>query len=269
MYWSEEEVEEYTRYPSEGSASDLGSPIYFVAQNELDQNEIMADIVKDIEDKGYDYAPIRPYKSREFYEVETGEVYSIDEEQYVNYNDIMLYCINILTEYPFAVVRHPDPDSWMVVTHADINTRAAKEYLFSYYAETAKTVSELIKEKYGLDEIQMVYQDVRSRGRALDRWQNAVNENVDLHPVEFMAIADLKEIVRDNEDLMEKLGFPSKTRCKIAFDTVEKYRNKVMHGNRSVISSEEDVENLVKSLEFACEIAVNAGGVGPDSDIPR
>lgn len=268
MYWSEEEVENYIRYPSEGSATELGSPIYFIAQNEFHQDEVMVGLVDDLKENGYDYAPIRPYRSREYYEVETGEVHSTDEEQYVRYNEIMLYCINILTEYPFALITHPDSDSWRITTPADLNTRTAKEFLFTYYAETAKAVSDLIKEQYDVNEIQEVYEDVRPGGGAVDRWRNAVDENVDLHPVEFMSIADLKEIVRNNERLLEELGFPSKTQCKKAFDLVEKYRNTVMHGNRSVISSEEDVEYLVESLEIACEIAVNAGGDGPGSDIP-
>lgn len=268
MYWREEEVEDYIRYPSEGGAEELGSPIYFVAQNELDQDEMMAEIVDNLKENGYDYAPIRPYRSHEYYERVTGEVHSTDEEQYVRYNEIMLYCINILTEYPFALVTHPDSDSWRIVTAADLNTRTAKEYLFTYYAETAKAVSDLIKEEYVVDEIQEIYEDVRSKGEAIDWWRNAVDENVNLHPVEFMSIADLKEIVRNNESLLEDLNFRSKTQCKKDFDMVEKYRNKVMHGNRSVISSEEDVKNLVESLEIACEIAVNAGGDGPGLDIP-
>lgn len=267
MYWNEEEVADYIRYPSEGCAEELGSLIHFVAQNNLNQDEAMAVIVDNLEENGYDYAPTRPYDSREYYEVETGEVHSTDEEQYVRYSKIMLYCINILTEYPFALVTHPDSDCWRIVTPADLNTRAAKEYLFPYYAEAAKAVSDLIKEEYGVDEILEVYEDVRSGGGAVGRWRNAVDENVDLHPVEFMSIAGLKELVRANESLLEELDFPSRTQCKEAFDMVEEYRNKVMHGNRSVISSEEDVGNLVESLEIACEITVNAGGDGPGLDI--
>jgi hypothetical protein len=113
-----------------------------------------------------------------------------------------------------------------------------------------------------------VYESVRPRGNAIERWSNAVDENVNLHTVEFMSIADLKEVVRDNENLLDVLKFPSKTQCKKDFDKVEKYRNKVMHGNRSVISTEEDVEALIESLEIACDIAVNAGGEGPGLDIP-
>jgi len=268
MYWKEDEVEDYIRYPSEGSAEELGSQIYFIGQNELDQEEVMTELVDDLEENSYDYAPIKPYRSLEYYEVETGEVHSTDKVQCVRYSEIMLYCINILTEYPFALATHPDPDSWKIVTPADLNTRTAKEFLFTYYAETAKAVSDLIKEEYTIEELQEIYEDVRPRGGAIDRWRNAVDENVDLHPVEFMSIADLKEVVRDNEDLLDELDFPSKTQCKKAFDTIEKYRNKVMHGNRSVISSEEDVEALVESLELACDMAVNAGGDGPGLDIP-
>ncbi len=268
MYWNEEEVEDYIRYPSEGSAKELGSPIYFIGQNELEQPEVLEDLVNDLEENGYDYAPLKPYNSREYYEVETEEIHSTDGDQYVKYNEIMLYCINVLTEYPFALATHPDRDSWRIVTPADLNTRTAKEFLFKYYAEAAKAVSNLIKEEYSVETLQEVYEDVRPRGGAIDRWSDAVDENVDLHTVEFMSLADLKEVVRDNEDLLDELGFPSKTQCKQAFDTVEEYRNKVMHGNRSVISTEEDVENLVESLEIACDLAVNAGGDGPGLDIP-
>lgn len=268
MYWSEEEVEDYIRYPSEGSAEELGSPIYFIGQNELEQDELMKDLINDLEQNGYDYAPLRPYYTRDYYEVETGEVHSTDRDQYVRYDKIMLYCINTLTEYPFALVTHPDRDSWRIVTPADLNTRTAKEFLFTYYAETAKAVSDLIREKYSIDELQQVYEEARPNGGAIDRWSDAVDENVNLNPVEFMSLADLKEVVRDNKDLLDKLGFPSKTQCKQTFDKVEKYRNKVMHGNRSVISSEEDVEALVESLESACNIAVNAGGDSPGLYIP-
>lgn len=268
MYWNEEEVKDYIRYPSEGSAEELASEIYFIAQNELGQDEVMAELVNELEENGYDYAPLRPYRSLEYYEVKTGEVRSTNKKQCVRYNEIMLHCINILTEYPFALVTHPDPDSWKIVTAADLNTRTAKEFLFTYYAETAKAVADLIKAEYSVEELQEVYEDVRPRGGAIGRWRNAVDENVNLHPVEFMSIADLKEVIRGNEDLLGQLGFSSKTQCKKAFDTVEKYRNKVMHGNRSVISSEGDVNALVESLEIACNIAVEAGGDGPGLDIP-
>jgi hypothetical protein len=268
MYWSKEKVESYTRYPSEGSAEEIGSPVHFVAKGDLARDEIMDDIIHDFEENGFDYAPIRPYNTREYFEVETGEVHPTNEEQYAGYNKVMLYCINILTEYPFALVVHPDKSSWRIVTPADLNTRAAKEFLFAYYAETAKAVSSLIEEKYSVEEIHEIYEDARPRGRAMDRWHEAVDENVNLHPVEFMAIADMKAIIRNNSDFLNELGFSSKTQCKNAFDMVEKYRNKVMHGNRSVISSEEDVKNLVESLEIACEIAISAGGDGPGLDIP-
>jgi|AntDeeMinimDraft_4_1070355.scaffolds.fasta_scaffold02864_3 hypothetical protein len=268
MYWSQEEVEDYIRYPTEGSAEELGSPIYFVRKNELHDDELMTGILEDLEDNGYDYAPVKPFRSLEYFEVETGEVHSVDKEQCVRYDRIMLYCINVLTEYPLSLVTHPDPDSWLIVTPADLNTRTAKEFLFKYYAEAAKAISDLIKEEYSIETLQEVYEDVRPRGGAIDRWSDAVDENVNLHPVEFMSLADLKEVVRDSDNLLDALGFTSKTQCKQAFDAVEKYRNKVMHGNRSVISTEGDVESLVESLEISCDLAVNAGGDGPGLDIP-
>jgi ElaB/YqjD/DUF883 family membrane-anchored ribosome-binding protein len=37
-----------------------------------------------------------------------------------------------------------------------------------------------------------------------------------------MSIADLKEVVRNTDELLDELGYPSKTQCKQAFDRVEK-----------------------------------------------
>jgi len=52
MYWREEEVEGYIRYPSEGNAEELGSPIYSVAKGELEHAEIIMGIVEELEEKG-------------------------------------------------------------------------------------------------------------------------------------------------------------------------------------------------------------------------
>ena len=268
MYWDRDEVEDYIRYPSEGTAKELGSPVHFIAKHDLQSDQIVEEIIDEFESRGFDYAPVRPYNTREYLEVESGEVLDIDDDQYIHYSEIMLYGINVMTEHPFTLVEHPDRDSWNIITPADLNTRIAKEYLFNYYAETAKAVSDLLKSEYSIERVQDAYKNARPNGSALDRWDRAVDENVNLHPVEFMSIADLKEIVRNDEDLLQELDFSSKTQCKNAFDTVEKYRNRVMHANRSVISSENDVVELVESLETACDIAVSAGGDSPGLDVP-
>jgi len=268
MYWSKEACEEYIRYPSEGTAEELGSPIYFVAQYQIERSDEMAEVVQDLTENGYDYAPIRPYHSREYYDVENNQVRSINEEQYIQYNQVIFHCINILTEYPFALATHPDRDCWRIVTPADLNTRTAKEFLFTYYAEAAKAASVVIEKGYEPEDMPEVYESARQGGKAIDRWQKAVDKNVDLHPVEFMSIADMKEIVRNDEKILEKLGFLSKTQCKKVFDKIEKYRNKVMHGNRTVISVKEEVVELTESLEVSCELAANAGGTKPGLDIP-
>lgn len=267
MYWSQDEADDYIRYPSEGNAEDLGSPIRPVGRSEIYDEERMEELIEELEERGFDYAPIRPYSSHEYLDVASGDVHPIQREQMVGYDDVMLYCINILTEYPFAFVTHPDPSSRWIVTAADLTTRAAKEFLFPYYSETAKAVSDLIKEGYDVDEIPGIYEEVRPNGSAMERWQQAVDENVELHPVEYMSLADLKEVVRGDESLLAELDFRSRTHCAEAFDLVEKYRNNVMHGNRSVVSNEGEVEDLVASLEIACEIAVRAGGEGPGSEV--
>lgn len=242
MYWSTEKCEEYIRYPSEGSAEELGSRIYFVSQYKLEKNEEMIRVVQHMKQNNYDYAPVRPYHSRKYYDAESDQVRSVDDKQYVKYWESILHCINILTEFPFVLVTHPDRDCWRMVTPADLNTRTAREFLFTYHAEAAKAVSELIKEEYAANEMPEVYENARPDGGVINRWNEAVDQGVDLHPIEFMSIADMKEIVRESANLLDELDFPSKTQCKNTFNMIEKYRNKVMHGNRSVITAKDDVE---------------------------
>lgn len=268
MYWNNENLDELIRFPIEGSAAELGSPVHFVAKADLNSGEVMEGINEELRANGFDYAPIRPYRERNYYDVQSEEVLPIAEEQYVRYKEVMLYCINILTEYPFAMVVHPDKASWKIATRADLNTRTAKEYLYSYYSETARAISELIESEYDADEIQNVYSNVRSGGPAIDYWKKASAGDVDLHPVEFMSMADLKEIVADVESLRDDLGFSSKTKCREAFDLVEKYRNKTMHGYRTMILDKDDVRELAKSLEIASNITVRAGGDEPGFEVP-
>jgi len=267
MYWSKEECEEYVRYPSEGSAKELGSRIFFVAQYQISRNKEMKRFRQKMEQNNYDYAPARPYHSRQYYDLEADQVRPVDNDQYVRYQNVMLHVINILTEFPFALVTHPDRDCWRIVTPADLNTRVAREFLFNYYAEATMAVSEVIKEEYTANEMPEVYEGARPNGEAIDRWRRAVSQSMDLHPIEFMSLADMKEIVRDSRALLEKLDFSSKTQCKNTFDKVEKYRNKVMHGNRSVITTKDEVEELIRSLKESCELARNAGGEEPGLDI--
>lgn len=269
MYWDADEVGDFVRYPIEGRAGELGSPIHGVAQADLENEELMSEIREEYQEKGFDSLPILPWSTtREYYDTQTGEVRQIEEEQYVSFKDDILHCFNVLTEYPFVMITHPDWKSWGIVTRADLNTRTAKEYLYSYYAETARAVSRLIESEYDVDELQELYLDVREGGNALDYWRRALDENVDLHPVEFLSMAEMKEIVAATESLRERLQFPSKTQTRNAFKLVEKYRNRVMHGYRTIILDQEGVIELVESLEIASEMTIHAGGDEPGHVLP-
>ena len=264
MYWDVDEASNYVRFPIEGSAEELASPVYFIPRADLEHKEAMAEHKDNLRANNFDYAPIVPFSYKEYYSLEFDEIHSTSSEQYVPYNEPILFCINSLTEYPFVLANHPDWKSWGIVTPADLNARIAKEYLYSYYAETARAVSRVIEEEYDVEEVQEAYKTARSNGQALKYWKNATKEDIGLHPVEFMSMADLKEVIADNDSLVEQLGFPSKMKCREAFKVVEEYRNRVMHGYRTVISTQEDIVELIQSLERASELTNNAGGEGPD-----
>lgn len=253
MFWSENEIETIMQHPVEGTAKEIGSPIKFIAEADLER-DVIEEIREEFLEKDFDFAPVRPYRKRKYYDVKEGEAKEVSDEQITRYDSPIIYCLNILTEYEFALISHPDYESWRIVTHADLNKIYAKEYFYTYFSEPARKVSAVLEEKFGSAKLEKIYQSARNNGQAVGRWEDAKSENLELHLAEFMNLTDLKEVVKEEEELRNELGFDSKTKCEKKFKEVSKFRDRIMHSNKSLIVEYDEVERFAKAVNISSEI---------------
>lgn len=259
MYWERDELDELVLYPTDMSVRGFGSQIRFVAGADIEDGDIPDEIREEFVKRDFDYAPIRPYQARyQYYDVRDREIKEIDREQYVSDTGTILHCLNIFTEHPFAIIPHPDAVDYRIATPADFNTRMAKTYLYYYFAATAQSVTELIEDRYDTEDILPVYLSNRNNVKSANRWAEAREDGHKLHIAEFMNLTDLKVVTTQTEELREELGFESKTECRDAFDTVSKYRNKVMHANRTMITEQDDITKLAEALDKCTSISNKA-----------
>lgn len=261
MHWESDDITNVIRFPIEGSADELKSPIKFIAHDDVASGDVPEEIREEFLEDDFDYAPIRPYASQEYYDVEEDQIKSLDKEQYVNYDKPMLHCLNILTEYSLAIVTHPDKDNYGIVRPADFNSRIAREYLYPYFAEAARSVSNLIRARYDSIEIVPIYLSNRNNGNAANRWAQAREDNVELHFAEFMNLSDLKVVITELTELREELGQTSKTQCRDKFDDITRFRDKVMHANRTMVNNQQDIQRLAESIDATADLTSRCRGV--------
>lgn len=249
MHWDRDEISGVIRFPIEGSAEELGSPMKFIAQRDVTNRDVPEEIREELIKEDFDYGPIRPFDSQEYYDVEEDQIKSLDEEQYVHYDEPVLHCLNVLTEYSLAIVTHPDNDNYRIVMPADFNSRLAKEYLYPFFAEAARSVSNLIEARYDTIELLPIYLSNRNNGEAANRWAQAREDNVELHIAEFLNLTDLKVVMTELTELREEIDLTSKTQCRDKFEDVARFRDKVMHANRTMVDDQEDIQRLAESID--------------------
>ncbi|MFC7072540.1 hypothetical protein ACFQJ7_14085 [Halovenus rubra] len=261
MYWDSEAVEEVVIYPNEVPAQDISSPIEFVAKTDVEHTEQRRRERQRFLSKSYDYVPVRPYDLREYLDVADDTVNQVDRAQHVSYESTVLRCLNVLTEYPFVIVTHPDTACYRFMTLADLNSRVAKQRLYPYFAKVANSVSRFLESEFGSAELAEVYADNRNTTRAIKRWREEQDANTELHLSEFMNLTDLKVVVTNISRLRTGLGFTSKNSCRDCFDSIARYRNNVMHANRSLVHQTEDATALAAAIERATKLAADCNAL--------
>jgi hypothetical protein len=132
---------------------------------------------------------------------------------------------------------------------ADFNSRISKEYLYPFFAEAARSVSNLIEARYDTNELIPIYLSNRNSGEAANRWVQAREDNVEIHIAEFMNLTDLKVVMTELTELREEIDLNSKTQCRTKFDVVARFRDKVMHANRTMVNDQEDIQRLAESID--------------------
>lgn len=140
-----------------------------------------------------------------------------------------------------------------LITLPDVNKRPVRTFCYQLLMQLETRLADLIKEQYKSEDL---FGDVNHR--TLGLWkQDEINDNK-VHIAEHMNIGEIKKVVRKDDNMVDDLGFSSKTKFGDQLSGVVELRNKIMHPTRTLahdtdhLDKQKDrldrVEELVKIL---------------------
>jgi hypothetical protein len=93
--------------------------------------------------------------------------------------------------------------------------------------------------------------------RILGFWELAKKRNVDIGPIGACTISDLLNIIAKDQGLRKELGYNSKNKIDNITGAIPKLRNSIMHSVRPLVTSQEDVVDIKKTVENIIELAAS------------
>ncbi|WGI16682.1 hypothetical protein [Methanonatronarchaeum sp. AMET-Sl] len=204
-------------------------------------------------DKGYDFVPI-PSEGLYFC-VEDEEFKELDEEQVLESGNGILDAIQYLDRYPFVLIE--SGDGFFIITLADLNKRCVREVVYPLVVDLEKRLSELIVMKYSDPDASELI--ARLGDHTVGHWYKAKLEGVELHVAEYMSLSDMVNVIQGDKELVSECGFSSKTQFRNHFSGLIDLRNKIMHPNRTLFNSKEDVSRFLKRVERINDVLGDLG----------
>lgn len=136
---------------------------------------------------------------------------------------------------------------FQIITYADLNKRGARGMLYHIVAELERLLAERVEWKY--TDSTDLFRDTRAS--TIGRWQKAKLDGVEVHIAEYMTLAEMKNVIATSNALLEACGFSSRNQFEKQMSGLVDLRNKVMHANRTMVHSRDEVGQLVKRIERA------------------
>jgi hypothetical protein len=78
----------------------------------------------------------------------------------------------------------------------------------------------------------------------IGRWKKAGLGGIQMHMVEYMTLSEMQKVIAKSEELRSQLGFRSRNQFDKQMSGIVDLRNRVMHANRTIIETRDDVEQL-------------------------
>ena len=249
-------------------------------QASFETRETFEDNIEFYKENSYSYIPL-PWTD-EYFDVESGEVKELSENQRIVQDTSLIEALDKLKTEPFllhdAVADTHDPDNlgdldreeyfektssddyyqyeeddrWFIITWADFKKREAKEMVYPLVAELANKFADIIEEYY--DGSEEIVESKQLKPETVGRWYYDKKKGSVLHISEYLDMTEMKTIITNNPDLIETCGFDSKTKAIEKIDEIKKLRNKVMHANKTLVNSEEDLDSLYSTLTLIDDI---------------
>lgn len=194
------------------------------------------------------YVPIPA--ADEYYDLAAGTRRPLDPGQVVSAEAPLLAAVEALVEHPFLLVTGTEGDGdadYGIVTPADLNRRTAEAAFYPVLSTVADRLGALIAEEFPDSEDLVPLLGPFPVGS----WTKARAAEVDVHIAEFLTLTDMIGVLKGNDRLVSALGYEDPDELESDLYGVSDLRNRVMHGNRSLVLDPEDVATDVDRLHTA------------------
>lgn len=199
--------------------------------------------ISEFEEAGWTYMPLP--RDGEYYDVdEGGEPEQLDDDQFIGPDLHLLDVMEKLVDHPFLLVERES--SYEIVNLSNLNKRAVKDFLYPLLSELAEELADRIEDHYedSEDMFGMVNEFT------LGTWYKARQGDVELHIAEFLTLSNMIGIIKGHGPLMDACGFETDDDVE-KLNGVEKLRNRVMHGNRTLVNDTDMLRDHLGRIERA------------------
>lgn len=171
----------------------------------------------------------------------------IEEGQFISSNLHILDVMEKLLDHPFLLVEHED--SYEIINLSNLNKREVKDFLYPSLSELAYSLSHQIEDYY--EDSEDLFGPVREH--TLGTWVKAKQDDVELHIAEFLTLGSMIRIIKGHGPLMDKCGFEDNDEVD-ELGGVKDLRDRVMHGNRTLVNNKEMLEKHLDRIKRAEKI---------------
>lgn len=155
-------------------------------------------------------------------------------------------------EYPGIAdqLTHVSEGRYRIITIADLNRRIVGEQLYPFIAELESSIAEVIEDD--VNDPKKMYYNVSEK--IIGRREKDILEDIEMHTAEYLSLGDMIGFLKGREHLLDEFGFESPSDCGSRLSSIQDLRNRVMHSNRTLIRSREDIQKTLERVEDIEEI---------------
>jgi hypothetical protein len=229
----------------------------------LPPGPVDAPIVKELEDRGFDQAPVQSSDGAVLGIIETTAARSllasskpIEPEALaqdrLGIGTSLQRLLEALSEVRAALVYDDaeglDSQCLGLITRSDLNRHYLRAVIYGILAELEEGLANLVDKQFPDPWAWLGRLDDETQARLAGYWIISQRRNVDIGPVTGATLSQLLNIVSRSPELVERLGYSSGKGFKDETRHVPEIRNRIMHPVRPMVLEMEDVTLLKTTL---------------------
>lgn len=246
-------------------------------------------------EKEFSYVPIP--EADKYYNLNTESLEDLHENQYVERDLSVRKLFDLLSTYPFLLhdnlnvleayvdkdgdyyfeggnppedavkknleeleEHHPDivdeiaSSRYRFVDLADLNRREIREALYPVVAELESEIADAIRED--VDEPEDLYHNAPDH--VVGRREKDKLSDIGLHTAEYLNLGDMTGLLKGRQHLWDNFGFDDSDEVEDRLGSLNQLRNSVMHSNRTLIRSQNDVKKTQERVNDAQRIIIES-----------